>query len=90
MLDVKQAVDRAAKYLGELFLENKPKNLLLEEVRLDDDERRWSVTLSFEAKGGEELEGIAFLQLKPKRQVRTIEVSAKDGKFLGMKKPQNV
>jgi hypothetical protein len=47
MIDVKQAVKKAADYLKELYAERTLTNLDVEEVEKSDDERFWLVTLGY-------------------------------------------
>ena len=47
MIDVKEAVRTAAKYLADLFAEEDISDIRLEEVQLSEDGQTWNVTLSF-------------------------------------------
>ena len=46
MIDVKVAANAGAEYLKQLFPD--AKNIQLEEVEISEDEKFWSVTLSFD------------------------------------------
>lgn len=48
MIPVKQAVKIAGEFLVDL-MESPPKNLLVEEVELLDNEKTWRITLGFTA-----------------------------------------
>ena len=46
-MDVKQAVETAKRYVGELFDQEGIKNLGLEEIELDHSGGEWRVTVGF-------------------------------------------
>lgn len=46
-MDVKQAVAQAKEYVRDLFAEEKPANVGLEEVEFDDRDGEWRITIGF-------------------------------------------
>ena len=46
-MEVKEAVARAKRYVGDLFAEEQPSDLGLEEVEFDDASGEWRVTIGF-------------------------------------------
>ncbi|MEA2601049.1 MAG: hypothetical protein QOF89_2041 [Acidobacteriota bacterium] len=84
MIGVKEAVRIAAEYLASLYEGKDLRDVLLEEVRLSDDDQYWLVTMGFsrpvptnpvlEALGGENL----------KREYKVFEVSAETGDVRSM------
>lgn len=52
MIDVKQAVKTAMGFVQELYANNIPHNLLLEEVQLSEDEKYWLITVGFSRDAG--------------------------------------
>ena len=47
MIAVKEAVKIAMKFVMDLYENYTPPDLLLEEVRLSDDEKHWLITIGF-------------------------------------------
>lgn len=47
MIDVKQAVQKAQRYIKELYPSEQLVDVLLEEVERTEDDRFWLITLSF-------------------------------------------
>lgn len=46
-MNVKEAVTQAKRYIFELFSEENPKNIGLEEVEFDEQANEWLVTIGF-------------------------------------------
>ncbi len=74
MLRVKEAVQRAEKYLPDVFESASGKEMRLEGVELTDDSKFWSVTFSYE----EDTNGNKF-----GRDYKTVRLRAEDGEFFG-------
>jgi hypothetical protein len=84
MIGVKEAVKIAMSYLATLYEDKDLRDVLLEEVRLSDDDQYWLVTLGFsrpvptnpylEAMGAESL----------KREYKVFEISAETGEVRSM------
>lgn len=58
-MDVKQAVRTAKQYVAELFADEKPDNIGLEEVYLDDAACQWVVTIGFSRPWDQPLNALA-------------------------------
>jgi len=84
MIGVKEAVRIATDYLATLYEDKDLRDVLLEEVKLSDDDRYWLVTLGFSrpvptnpyfaAMGAEDL----------KREYKIFEVSTETGEVRSM------
>lgn len=46
-MDAKQAITTAKRYVAEVFSDEQPKNIGLEEVRFDDAQNAWLITVGF-------------------------------------------
>jgi hypothetical protein len=77
MIDVKQAVDIASRYLISLFADKAPSNVQLEEVELSEDEKYWFITLSF-------MEMLPFL-VNPRKSYKLFKINADTGQVQSMK-----
>jgi hypothetical protein len=76
MVQVKEAVQQAQKYLPEIFESAAGNELLLEGVELTDDSKLWTVTFSyFSRKPGQVFDSL--------REYKTIKLRAEDGQFVG-------
>lgn len=93
MIDVKESVRTALDYLSNLYDTSGFKDILLEEVELSEDEKRWNVTIGFTRpvysdnpiraaleKATMDKSGIQY-----KREYKVFEISADDGKVRAMK-----
>lgn len=49
MLTIKQAVQKAKVYFQELFIDENVQDLALEEIKFDDEQNAWLVTLGFKS-----------------------------------------
>ena len=75
-MDVKEAVQRASKYLPEVFDAAQGRELRLEGVEKSDDERFWNVTFSYATRT--RLEESDFF-----RDFKTVRLRDADGEFMG-------
>jgi len=89
MIDVKEAVRTAAKYLADLFAEEGISDIRLEEVELSEDVQTWNVTLSFLRKAGVQtpLAEQLSVALGPQRDrdFKVLTVRADDGSVTSVK-----
>jgi hypothetical protein len=84
MMDVKQAVGIAVKFVKEVYNENDILGLLLEEVMFNLEDDIWYVTLGFDRP--ERTSAIDALSgRRPPRAYKIIAVSAKTGEIQSMK-----
>jgi hypothetical protein len=81
MIDVKEAVQRARQYLMELFSDEQPQLVRLEEVELSEDEGTWRITLSFfPGTAPKSLAAALGLPVPEQREYKTVAIRAADGK----------
>jgi len=80
MIDVKKAVRNAMGFVKDLYESDTPADLMLEEVRISDDEKYWLITVGFSRKswmaplGGDERS----------RAYKVIKIDAETGKPIEM------
>lgn len=46
-MDARDAIARAKTYVAEVFADDKPRNIGLEEIRFDEDQKAWLITVGF-------------------------------------------
>ena len=92
MVDLKEAVQEAKKYIKQLFSDEKIYDLLLEEVEKSEDEKYWLVTIGFEVESqlnkntSSFVDALAITPRKVYRRVyRTIEIDSETGEMVSMK-----
>lgn len=90
MIEVKQAVQLAVQYCGQLF-GNIGNHLELEEVALSEDEKHWFITIGYDVSGtiprNEMMEGI-LKGIEPRgkeRKYKVVDVDAETGKVHAVK-----
>lgn len=76
MIDVKQAVESAGKYVKRLYSE--ARGLRVEETEIADDSSFWFITLSFFQESPDDLFG-------PDRSYKEFKIDAETGDILSMK-----
>jgi len=74
MLDVKQAVEKAQRYLKTLYRNKGFLNLMLEEVELSSDDRYWLVTLGWDLD-----------VMGTRRTYKVFKIDAETGEVISMK-----
>lgn len=87
-MNVKDAVKEAIEYVAEIFREEKPENIGLEEAFLNEDEKVWEVTVGFSRPWDHPKQAgvIANLQaLNPKRQYKVVKIDNETGKVKSIK-----
>ena len=92
MIDVKNAVQAALQYCGELFGDIS-KRLQLEEVVLSDDEKHWFITVGYDVPGALPFSALEDMiqGLKPRapeRKYKVVDVDAETGKVKAVKMRQ--
>jgi len=91
MIQVKEAVDAAARYTAELFEQEGILDLRLEEVELSEDESTWHVTLSFlrkrkvSSRMEEQLRAASLAGPPMDRDFKVLSVRASDGVVTSVK-----
>ncbi len=85
-MDVKEAVDRAKKFVSELFENEGLVNLGLEEVDYDDARDQWRITLGFSRRWDNQV-GVLAAALNQSAFKRTYKVVLidKDGRAVSVK-----
>lgn len=85
MIDVKQAVEAAANYVGDLFAGEKILDVRLEEVELSEGDDFWNVTLSFlrEPKAASEFSKLVPARMQ--REYKMFVIRSLDGQVKSMK-----
>lgn len=76
-MNVKQAVSRAKMYVADLFEDENPSNLGLEEVELDSESNEWVVTVGFSRPWDEPRNALAALASgpAPRRGYKVVRIS---------------
>ena len=85
-MDVKEAVDRAKKFVSEMFENEGLVNLGLEEVDYDDARDQWHVTLGFSRRWDNQISVLAAAlnQSDSKRTYKVVLID-KDGRAVSIK-----
>jgi hypothetical protein len=83
MVDVKQAASTAADYLVNLYPQQVPSEVRLEEVELSEDESHWLITLSYIVPRSvfADVPGI----LSHRREYKVFKIDAATGQVRSMK-----
>ncbi|MBD1874163.1 hypothetical protein H6F75_11750 [Nodosilinea sp. FACHB-131] len=88
-MNVKEAVARAKQYIFELFSDENPKNIGLEEVEFDDQANEWLVTIGFSRPwdnlAESPLAAISNLQKPPARAYKIVRISNDKDKVVSVK-----
>ncbi|MGB5685753.1 MAG: hypothetical protein WBM35_08075 [Candidatus Electrothrix sp.] len=86
-MDVRDAVKKAIEYVVEIFQAEKPENIGLEEVFLNEDENVWEITVGFSRPWDHPAQTVlATLQsLNPKRQYKVIKINNETEKVASIK-----
>jgi hypothetical protein len=91
MIDVKQAVANAVKFLTDMFAGEPIMDVRLEEVELSEDGQYWYITLSMLRKPGESgripsvAESLQSFIGRMDREYKVLAVRAQDGQVQSMK-----
>lgn len=84
MIDVKEAVVIATRFLKEMYPDDKSRDLRLEEVVLPDDEKFWLITLSFLRREPSAKLEVNLMGGTSKRAYKQIKVNTETGKVQEM------
>ena len=92
-IDVKKAINIAQDQASLFFEDEKIKNLMLEEVEYDDEDKCWLITLGYDSpnpirKKTGSISAIfqdQTIEEEIKRQYKIFEINGKTGKFISMK-----
>jgi hypothetical protein len=85
-MDVKEAIKRAKAYVADVFAEESIANIGLEEVRLDDENRNWLITIGFSRLSGidQMTKNLSFLKSDLPRIYKVVKVQDHDGKLISI------
>ncbi|MFQ4134699.1 hypothetical protein PGN35_000095 [Nodosilinea sp. PGN35] len=88
-MNVKEAVARAKQYIFELFPDENPKNIGLEEVEFDEQTNEWLVTVGvsrpWDALGESPFAAFSNRQMPTPRAYRIVRISNDKDEVLSMK-----
>lgn len=92
VVTVKQAVSKAKAYVEELFAEEKPTDIALEEVEFDHAASEWLVTVGFSREWDMPRSAIAVVAgLKdPRRSFKVVRISEESGEVVSVKNYETV
>jgi hypothetical protein len=82
-MNANEAIALAKKYFAELFSEERPTDLGLEEIEFDDTQGIWSVTLGFSRSWQTRLP-----LHPPDRSYKVVRFQDSDGRFISVKSLQ--
>ena len=87
-MDVKDAITTAKRTVAEMFADEHIVNIGLEEVRLDEDDRDWLITVGFsrvpKMAVGQSFAGIAGYSPNLPRIYKVVKLSKADGSFVSI------
>lgn len=80
-MDVKEAVRMAVAYVSDVFESEKPENIGLEEVVLNESKNLWEITIGFSRPWDHPKPGIVtgFQPQSPKRQYKIVGIDNDSG-----------
>jgi hypothetical protein len=88
-VNVKEAVAQAKKYIFDLFSDENPKNIGLEEVEFDEQTNEWLVTIGFSRPWDNPMESsiaaLSNLQRLPNRAYKIVRISNEKDEVLSVK-----
>jgi len=84
MIEVKEAVARALEFLGDIYANEKLKDVRLEEVERDDRAPYWFVTLSY-LKESTPSNVAAAISGSSGREYKVIKLNSENGEVVSMK-----
>ena len=86
-MDVKQAVIQAKTYVKDLFEEEKPANIALEEVEYNNQASEWLITVGFNRPWDRPNNLIAEAAglNEPRRSYKVVRISDETGEVMSMK-----
>jgi hypothetical protein len=85
-MKVKEAVKKAIEHVAEVFEDEKPTNIGLEEVTLNEQGNTWEVTVGFSRPWDYPKGLVPTLQPQnPKREYKVVEIDNESGEFKSIK-----
>ena len=90
-MDVKEAVAIAKRHIVELFADERPTNLGLEEVELDPQKDQWIITLGFSRPWDVPHNALAAIGASgPRRDYKVVRISDSTGQIVSVKNRETV
>ena len=83
-MDVQQAIRRAKAEIANVFGDEEPTDIALEEVRKDERSGNWLVTIGFARPWGGGLSPMLRQVASPRRTYKVVEVEPKGGEVLSI------
>ena len=85
-MDVKEAISKAKSYVAEVFDDEGPKNIGLEEIRFDDAADTWLITVGFSRKWDNPKTFVTALgqDIDLKRTYKVVRIRDKDGEIVSI------
>ncbi len=86
-MDVKDAVKKALSYVAEVFEEDRPENIGLEEVVLNDETNQWEITVGFSRPWDYPKPGVLtnMQPQHPKRRYKIVTIDNDSGEVKSIK-----
>lgn len=87
-MEVQEVVRLAKRYLADVFQDESPKNIGLEEIEFDERDNEWDVTLGFSRpwdSRGTVLATAMGAEPPSKRTYKVVRISNADGRMLAIK-----
>lgn len=88
-MEVQEAIKLAKRYVLDVFADEEPTNVGLEEVEFDDSDGVWNVTIGFSRPWNSTKSVMATLageQPPKKRAYKVVRLRNTDGKMIGIKR----
>lgn len=85
-MNVKEAVVKAKTYVTEMFSDESPRNIGLEEVRFDDRQKSWLITIGFSRpwETTKPFAGILGQDIDLKRTYKVVRIRDKNGEIISV------
>jgi len=88
-MNAKEAIEKAKAYVREIFADEAPQDVGLEEIFHDPYGHRWDVTIGFTRKwdrpGGVAAAALGLDARPVKRTFKTVEIRDEDGEVVGVR-----
>jgi len=86
-MNVRDAVKMAVEYVADIFAAERPENIGLEEVFMNEQENAWEVTVGFSRPWDYRKAGILATMeaLSPRRQYKIVKINNQTGEVISIK-----
>jgi hypothetical protein len=90
-MEVKEAVRAAKIYTADLFADEKPSNVRLEEIEFDHGQNLWQVTVSFARHWPEDTPALTLALSAPlKRSYKVVNIANDDGHLISIRQREGL